>query len=155
MAGPNFLRRQKTLESLQIKRLHPDAVLPVRAHSTDAGLDLHAVEQVGIPVLGRNLVGTGIAVQIPKGYVGYITPRSGLAHSNGITVLNSPGTIDAGYTGEIKVNLVNHGQAPYVVTPGQRVAQLVIHPITLPEVEEVDELPATARGANGHGSSGL
>src|SRR5690625_7536117 len=75
--------------SLQIKRLHPDAVLPVRAHSTDAGLDLHAAEDVGIPVLGRNLVPTGIAVQIPKGYVGYITPRSGLAASHGLTVLRS------------------------------------------------------------------
>ena len=87
------------MESLQIKRLHPDAVLPVRAHSTDAGLDLHAAEDVGIPVLGRNLVPTGIAVQIPKGYVGYITPRSGLASSHGLTVLNAPGTIDAGFTG--------------------------------------------------------
>ena len=142
------------MESLQIKRLHPDAVLPVRAHSTDAGLDLHAVEQVGIPVLGRNLVPTGIAVQIPKGYVGYITPRSGLAHSNGITVLNSPGTVDSGYTGEIRVNLINHGQAPYVITPGQRIAQLVLHPIATPRIEEVTELPDTARGNNGHGSTG-
>ena len=142
------------MESLQIKRLHPDAVLPVRAHSTDAGLDLHAAEDVGIPVLGRNLVPTGIAVQIPKGYVGYITPRSGLAHSNGITVLNSPGTVDSGYTGEIRVNLINHGQAPYVITPGQRIAQLVLHPIATPRIEEVTELPDTARGNNGHGSTG-
>src|SRR5699024_12023795 len=115
-----------------VKRLHDIAVIPYRAHKNDAGLDLVAVEQVGIPVLGRALIGTGIAVAIPPGHDGYITPRSGLAHSHGITVLNSPGTIDAGYTGEIKVNLVNHGQAPYVVTPGQRVAQLVIHKIELP-----------------------
>lgn len=140
--------------TLKIQRLHEEAILPTRAHDTDAGLDLYAVEQVGIPVLGRNLVGTGIAVAIPEGHVGYITPRSGLAFSSGITVLNAPGTVDAGYTGEIKVNLVNHGQAPYVITPGQRIAQLVIHPITLPTVEEVDELPDTARGNNGHGSSG-
>ena len=140
--------------TLKVQRLHPDAILPTRAHDTDAGLDLYADEQVGIPVLGRNLVGTGIAVAIPPGHVGYITPRSGLAFSSGITVLNAPGTVDAGYTGEVKVNLVNHGQAPYVVTPGQRIAQLVIHPITLPTVEEVTELPDTARGANGHGSSG-
>ena len=140
---------------LDVKRLHPDAILPTRAHDTDAGLDLYAVEQVGIPVLGRNLVGTGIAVAIPPGHVGYITPRSGIAFSSGITVLNSPGTIDAGFTGELRVNLVNHGQAPYVVTQGQRIAQLVIHPIITPTVVEVTELPDTARGTNGHGSSGL
>ena len=139
---------------LDVKRLHTDAILPTRAHENDAGLDLYAAEQVGIPVLGRNLVRTGIAVAIPPGHVGYITPRSGLAHSNGITVLNSPGTIDAGYTGEIRVNLINHGQAPYVITPGQRIAQLVIHPIITPPVEEVDELPDTERGTSGHGSSG-
>ena len=142
------------MKSLQIKRLHPDAVLPVRAHSTDAGLDLHAAEDVGIPVLGRNLVPTGIAVQIPKGYVGYITPRSGLAHSNGITVLNSPGTIDAGFTGEIKIILINHGQAPYLIQPGERIAQLVIHKIELPWVQEVNNLPTSERGTNGFGSTG-
>ena len=142
------------MESLHIKKLHPDATLPVRAHSTDAGLDLHAVEQVGIPVLGRNLVGTGIAVHLPKGYVGYITPRSGLAASYGITVLNSPGTIDAGYTGELKVILVNHGQAPYLIQPGERIAQLTIHKIELPWVQEVNELPTSERNTNGFGSTG-
>ncbi|MDN6350091.1 MAG: dUTP diphosphatase [Yaniella sp.] len=140
--------------TLNIQRLHADAVLPTRAHEHDAGLDLYAAERVGIPVLGRNLVGTGIAVAIPPGHVGYITPRSGLAHSNGITVLNAPGTIDSGYVGEIRVNLINHGQAPHVITPGQRIAQLVIHPIITPTVVEVDELPDTERGTNGHGSSG-
>ena len=142
------------MESLHIKKLHPDATLPVRAHSTDAGLDLHAVEQVGIPVLGRNLVGTGIAVHLPKGYVGYITPRSGLAASYGITVLNSPGTIDAGYTGELKVILVNHGQAPYLIQPGERIAQLTIHKVELPWVQEVNELPTSDRNTNGFGSTG-
>ena len=140
--------------TLNIQRLHPDAILPTRAHENDAGLDLYAAVQVGIPVLGRNLVSTGIAVAIPPGHVGYITPRSGLAHSNGITVLNSPGAIDAGFTGEIKVNLINHGQAPYIITPGQRIAQLVLHPIITPTVVEVTELTDTARGANGHGSTG-
>lgn len=140
--------------NLPIMRLHDAAVIPYRAHANDAGLDLVAVEQVGIPVLGRALISTGIAVAIPAGHVGYITPRSGLAHSHGITVLNSPGTIDAGYTGEIKVNLVNHGQAPFVVTPGERIAQLVIHPIASPIVEEADHLPDSKRGENGHGSTG-
>lgn len=140
--------------TLNIQRLWSAAILPTRAHENDAGLDLYAAEQVGIPVLGRNLVGTGIAVAIPPGHVGYITPRSGLARSHGITVLNSPGTIDADYTGEIRVNLINHGQAPYVITPGQRIAQLVIQPIITPEIVEVTELPDTARGTNGHGSTG-
>ena len=141
--------------TLNIQRLHAAAILPTRAHENDAGLDLYAAVQVGIPVLGRNLVSTGIAVAIPPGHVGYITPRSGLAHSNGITVLNSPGTIDAGYTGEIKVNLVNHGQAPYVITPGQRVAQLVIHRIVTPVIEEVDQLEPSDRSENGFGSTGI
>lgn len=140
--------------TLNIQRLHAAAILPTRAHPDDAGVDLYAAVQVGIPVLGRNLVSTGIAVAIPPGHVGYITPRSGLAHSHGITVLNAPGTIDSGYVGEIRVNLINHGQAPYVITPGQRIAQLVIHPIITPEIIEVTELPNTARGANGHGSTG-
>ena len=141
--------------TLNIQRLHPDAILPTRAHPDDAGLDLYAAEQIGIPVLGRNLVSTGIAVAIPPGHVGYITPRSGLANSHGITVLNSPGTIDAGYNGEIKVNLINHGQAPYVITPGQRVAQLVIHRIVTPVIEEVDQLEPSDRSENGFGSTGI
>ena len=140
--------------TLNIQRLHADAILPTRAHENDAGLDLYAAVQVGIPVLGRNLVSTGIAVAIPPGHVGYITPRSGLASSHGITVLNAPGTVDAGFTGEIKVNLVNHGQAPYVITPGQRIAQLVIHKVELPELMEVDELEASQRGNQGFGSTG-
>ena len=141
--------------TLKIQRLHADAVLPTRAHENDAGLDLYAAVQVGIPVLGRNLVDTGIAVAIPPGHVGYITPRSGLASSHGITVLNAPGTVDAGFTGEIKVNLINHGQAPYVITPGQRIAQLVIHPIITPNVEEVDQLEPSDRSENGFGSTGI
>ena len=141
--------------TLNIQRLHAAAILPTRAHPDDAGLDLYAAEEIGIPVLGRNLVRTGIAVAIPPGHVGYITPRSGLAHSNGITVLNAPGTIDAGYTGEIRVNLVNHGQAPYVVTQGQRIAQLVIQPIITPAVEEVDQLEPSDRSENGFGSTGI
>ena len=141
--------------TLNIQRLHPDAILPTRAHENDAGLDLYAAVQVGIPVLGRNLVSTGIAVAIPPGHVGYITPRSGLAHSHGITILNAPGTVDAGFTGEIKVNLVNHGQAPYVITPGQRIAQLVIQPIASPVIEEVDQLEPSDRSENGFGSTGI
>ena len=141
--------------TLNIQRLHAAAILPTRAHENDAGLDLYAAEQVGIPVLGRNLVGTGIAVAIPPGHVGYITPRSGLAHSNGITVLNAPGTVDSGYTGEIKVNLINHGQAPYLVQPGERIAQLIIQKIELPWVQEVNDLPTSERSTNGFGSTGL
>ena len=140
--------------TLNTQRLHANAELPTRAHEQDAGLDLYSAEKIGIPVLGRNLVRTGISVAIPPGHVGYITPRSGLSHSHGITVLNSPGTVDSGYTGEIRVNLINHGQAPYVVNVGQRIAQLIIQPIATPTVVEVTELPNTPRGANGHGSTG-
>lgn len=140
--------------TLQVQKLSDHAILPTRAHSTDAGVDLYAVEDIAIPVLGRRLVNTGIAVAIPAGHVGYITPRSGLANSHGITVLNSPGTVDSGYGGELKVNLVNHGQAPYVVNAGERIAQLVIHKVEMPEPVEVDNLPASQRGTNGHGSSG-
>src|SRR5699024_9791962 len=96
----------------------------------------------------------GIAAQIPKGYVGYITPRSGLAASHGLTVLNAPGTIDAGFTGEIKVILVNHGQAPYLIQPVERIAQLIIHTIDMQWLQEVNELPTSERGANGFGSTG-
>src|SRR5699024_5679975 len=154
MAGSILLKGTNTLESIKIKRLHPDAVLPVRAHSTDAGLDLHASEDVCIPVLRCNLVPSGMAAQSPNGYGSYITPRTGLAASHGRTVLNAPGTIDAGFTGEIKVILVNHGQAPYLIQPGERIAQLVIHKIELPWVQEVNELPTSERGANGFGSTG-
>ena len=140
---------------LPIRRLRDGAVLPARAYHGDAGLDLSACERVELAPGERAVVGTGLAVAIPEGYAGFVQPRSGLADRHGITVVNSPGLIDSGYRGELKVILLNtDSQHPFVVEPGMRIAQLVV--LELPEIEldEVDELPATERGVRGHGSSG-
>jgi dUTP pyrophosphatase len=143
------------LIGLPIQRLRPDAVIPARAYEGDAGLDLAACERVELAPGERAVVGTGLAVAIPEGHAGFVQPRSGLADRHGITIVNSPGLIDSGYRGELKVILLNTDNAhAFVVEPGMRVAQLVV--LALPAVEpaEVDELPATERGARGHGSSG-
>ena len=134
--------------------LDKGATAPTRAHSTDAGLDLYALHPATIPPGQRQLVGTGVHVAIPPGYVGMICPRSGLAHKYGLTVLNAPGIIDAGYTGEIKVNLHNAGPGFSGVNAGERIAQLVITPIADAQLERVDTLDTTERGDNGHGSTG-
>jgi dUTP pyrophosphatase len=140
---------------LPIQRLREDAVIPARAYDGDAGLDLAACERVELPPGERAVVGTGLAVAIPEGYAGFVQPRSGLADRHGITVVNSPGLIDSGYRGELKVILLNTDSAhPFVVEPGMRIAQLVVLELPEVELEEVDELPATERGVRGHGSSG-
>jgi dUTP pyrophosphatase len=139
---------------LAIKKLRSNAVVPVRAYSGDAGLDLSACERVSLAPGQRALVPTGLAVAIPEGYAGYVQPRSGLAAKHGISIVNTPGLVDSGYRGELLVNLVNTDRADsFVVEPGMRIAQLVI--LELPEVElvEVDELPASERGVRGFGSS--
>ncbi|MFL5955127.1 MAG: dUTP diphosphatase [Gaiellaceae bacterium] len=139
---------------VQIKRLRDEAVVPERAYAGDAGLDLAACEQVELAPGERALVPTGLAVAIPEGYAGYVQPRSGLAAKHGISIVNTPGLVDSGYRGELRVNLVNTDpREPFVVEPGMRIAQLVI--LELPEVElvEVDELPASERGVRGFGSS--
>ena len=134
--------------------LDEGATTPARAHDTDAGLDLYSLESATIPPGGRELVGTGVHVAIPPGYVGLICPRSGLAHKAGLTVLNAPGIIDAGYTGEIKVNLHNAGDEVYWAETGTRIAQLVITPVPDAHLVQVDTLESTERGSNGHGSTG-
>ena len=134
--------------------LDDGATAPTRAHDTDAGLDLYALHPADIPPGQRHLVGTGVHVAIPPGYVGMICPRSGLAHKHGLTVLNAPGIIDAGYTGEIKVNLHNTGDEVCWVETGARIAQLVIAPIPDAHLVQVDSLDTTERGDNGHGSTG-
>ena len=134
--------------------LDDGATAPTRAHSTDAGLDLYSSRGCPINPGERRLVGTGVHVAIPPGYVGMICPRSGLAHKSGLTVLNAPGIIDAGYTGEIKVNLHNAGDALQHVDAGDRIAQLVITPIPDAHLVQVDTLDTTERGGNGHGSTG-
>lgn len=141
-------------------RLDRDLPLPTRAHEGDAGVDLYSAQDVELAPGHRVLVGTGIAVAIPHGMVGLIHPRSGLAARVGLSIVNSPGTIDAGYRGEIKVSLINHDpESPIVVRRGERIAQLVVQRVELPDLVEVtsfDEagLADTTRGDGGHGSSG-
>ena len=134
--------------------LDDGATAPTRAHFTDAGLDLYSPEKVLIPPGERELISTGVHVAIPPGYVGMVCPRSGLAHDRGLTVLNAPGIIDAGYTGEIMVNLYNSEGLTQGVEAGERIAQLVIAPIANAQLVQVDALGATERGDNGHGSTG-
>jgi dUTP pyrophosphatase len=139
---------------LPIQRLRPDAVVPRRAYSGDAGLDLSSCERVELGPGERALVPTGLAVAIPEGYAGFVQPRSGLATKHGISIVNSPGLVDSGYRGELLVNLVNTDKrAPFVVEPGMRIAQLVVLPIPELELVEVDELPESERGVRGFGSS--
>ena len=140
---------------LPIQRLRPDAVLPERAYHGDAGLDLAACERVELAPGERAVVCTGLAVAIPEGYAGFVQPRSGLADRHGISIVNSPGLIDSGYRGELKVILINSDSArAFIVEPGMRIAQLVVLEVPELELTEVDELPATERGVRGHGSSG-
>ena len=134
--------------------LDDGATAPTRAHDTDAGLDLHSKRKAIVLPYSRQLVPTGVHVAIPPGYVGMICPRSGLAHKHGLTVLNAPGIIDAGYTGEIKVNLHNTEDRAVVLPSGARIAQLVITPIPDAHLVQVDTLDTTERGDNGHGSTG-
>ncbi|MBA3733925.1 MAG: dUTP diphosphatase [Actinobacteria bacterium] len=137
-----------------MQRLRPEAVVPERAYSGDAGLDLTACEHVELAPGERALVGTGLAVAIPEGYAGFVQPRSGLAAQNGLTVVNSPGLVDSGYRGELRVVLLNTDRVePFVVEPGMRIAQLVVLPIPELELVEVEELPSSERGVRGFGSS--
>ena len=130
-------------------------MIPSRAYTGDAGLDLAACERVELRPGERALVGTGLAVAIPDGYAGFVQPRSGLAARHGISIVNTPGLVDAGYRGELKVTLLNTDMhESFIVEPGMRIAQLVVLPIAAVEPVEVDELPASARGADGFGSSG-
>ena len=137
-------------------RLRDDAVLPSRAHSGDAGFDQSACEEITIGVGERAAVGTGIAVEIPDGHAGLVVPRSGLALRHGISMVNSPGVIDAGYRGEVRLLLLNTDNASaFTVEPGMRVAQLLVVPLADIELIETDEATATDRGVGGFGSSGL
>lgn len=129
--------------------------MPARAHPGDAGVDLYSTIDLELPAGRRQLVGTGIAVALPMGTVGLIHPRSGLAARAGLSIVNSPGTIDAGYRGEIKVCLINLDPEQAVsISRGDRIAQLVVQRVELPDFVEVDDLDETSRGDGGHGSSG-
>ncbi len=126
-----------------------------RAHEGDAGADLAAAESVTIPPGGRALIGTGLSMAIPTGYAGFVLPRSGLAIKLGVTVSNAPGLIDSGYRGELRVGLTNHGDEPFEVRIGDRIAQLVIMAVEEPEFVDVETLDDTHRGAGGFGSTGV
>ena len=139
---------------LRIRRLSPDAIIPAYAHPGDAGLDLHACEDVALDPGVACLVPTGVAIELPEATEAQVRPRSGLALKHSVTVLNTPGTIDEGYRGEVGVVLINHGSATFQVTRGMRIAQLVVQKRWTVEVVEVDGLTDTTRGAGGFGSTG-
>ncbi len=140
---------------LPVRRLDPRAVMPSRAHPGDAGLDLVALDPCDLAPGARAAVPTGLAVAVPVGFAGLVVPRSGLARRHGVTVANAPGLIDAGYRGELVVLLVNLGDAPHRVEPGDRIAQLVLVPVALAEPVVVDDLPPSdGRGDGGFGSTG-
>ena len=137
------------------KKIDPTAQLPSYAHPGDAGMDVRSIEELTIPPGGRALVRTGLVMQLPPDTEAQVRPRSGLALKHGVTVLNAPGTIDAGYRGEVGVILANFGDAPFVVEKGMKVAQIVVARVEQAEIEEVLETDATMRGADGFGSTGL
>jgi dUTP pyrophosphatase len=138
-----------------VHQLDPDLPLPSYAHPSDAGADLYAAEDAVIAPGERKLVRTGVAIALPDGFVGLVHPRSGLAVKKGLTVLNAPGTVDAGYRGEILINLVNHDpSAPAKIVRGERIAQLVVQRVERAHFHGVEQLPGSARGTGGHGSTG-
>lgn len=141
--------------AIQITRLDPDLPLPAYAHPGDAGVDLFAREDVTLAPGERRLVPTGVALALPEGFVALVHPRSGLAHRSGLSIVNAPGTIDAGYRGEIQVCLVNLDQTtPIALSRGDRIAQLVIQRFERARFVEVPELPDSVRGSGGYGSTG-
>ncbi|MGC0363750.1 dUTP pyrophosphatase [Rhodococcus sp. 27YEA15] len=141
--------------SVALKRLDPDLPIPRRAHPGDAGVDLYATDDVVLEPGRRALVGTGIAVALPVGTVGLIHPRSGLAAKSGLSIVNAPGTVDAGYRGELKVCLINlDPEIAIEINRGDRIAQLLVQRVELADFVEVDSLDETSRGTGGYGSSG-
>jgi len=140
---------------VKIKKIKNEAILPYKAYESDAGYDIFAAESAVIMPGESALIGTGFAMALPKGTEAQIRPRSGLALNHQVTLLNSPGTIDEGYRGEIKVILINHGKEPFVVKVGMKIAQMVIAPVLQTSIAEVDVLDETARGDAGFGSTGV
>lgn len=139
-----------------VQKLRPDAVVPRYMTAHAAGLDVAAAidAPIEIAVGQRAAISTGLAIKLPEGYEAQVRPRSGLAREHGVTCVNAPGTIDADYTGPIVILLINHGDAPVRIAPGQRIAQLVIAPVVQAELVEAAELPRTERGSGGFGSTG-
>jgi dUTP pyrophosphatase len=140
--------------TVRVKRLSPDAKIPTAAKVGDVAFDLYSMIDYELRPGARFAVPTGIAVEIPPGYEGQVRPRSGLALKEGVTVLNTPGTIDSGYRGEVKTIMMNHNGEPFKITRGMRISQLAIRPVPDVEFIEVDELSETERGRGGFGSTG-
>jgi dUTP pyrophosphatase len=141
--------------TLKVRRLDARAQLPTRAYPGDAGLDLYSLDEHTLAPGERASIGTGVSIEIPDGQAGLVLPRSGLAARHGIALVNAPGLIDAGYRGEIRVLLLNTDpREPFSISPGDRIAQLVLVKVEVPDVVEVEELALSQRGAGGFGSSG-
>ena len=140
--------------NVQFQRLDPRAIVPTYAHATDAGADLACLDDFSLEPGQRKLVGTGIAIALPEGYVGLVHPRSGLAHKNGISIVNAPGTIDSDYRGEICVILINLSEVDYTIKSGDRIAQMVVSRHERIEWKQVAELSSSARGEGGFGHTG-
>lgn len=139
---------------LKVQKIHNEAIIPNYAHKGDAGLDLYSVEEVKINPSETSLIKTGIKIELPPQTEAQVRPRSGLALKHGITVLNTPGTIDEGYRGEVGVVLINHGKETFIVEKGMKIAQMVVKPVWYVEVDEVEELSETERAEGGFGSTG-
>lgn len=140
---------------LKIRRVHPDASLPSYAHEGDAGLDIRSVEELEIAPGARALVHTGLVFMLQPGWEAQVRPRSGLALKHGVTVLNTPGTIDAGYRGEVGVILANFGTDLFKIAKGDKIAQIVVSPVVRADIVETNEIDATERGSGGFGSTGV
>jgi len=141
--------------NVKVRKTSPGARLPKMEHEGDSGFDLYSTEDVLLKPMERRLVGTGIALSFGKGFEAQVRPKSGLAINHGITLLNTPGTIDSGYRGEVKVVVANLGEKEYRIEKGSKIAQLVFCRVEAPEIVEVAELENTARGSGGFGSTGL
>ena len=139
---------------IPLRRLDPGLPIPAHAHAGDGGVDLYAASNMSLVPGERSLAATGVAVAIPDGFAGFVTPRSGLAARSGLGIVNAPGLVDSGYRGEIKVILVNHGSETVEIRRGDRIAQLVVVAVEAQELVEVEELPPSRRGESGFGSTG-
>ena len=141
--------------TLKFKLTHPDAILPEYAHPGDAGMDVRSVDDLTIKPGERALVHTGLVMMLPAGYEAQVRPRSGLALKKGVTVLNTPGTIDEGYRGEVGVILANFGSEDFVVSKGDKIAQIVVAPVTIAQIVETSDVDETERGEGDFGSTGV
>jgi len=140
---------------IKIKKLHPNAIMPHYAHEGDAGMDVYSTKDVILLPSQRRLIPTGLSFQIPKGFEIQIRPKSGLALKHGLTIVNTPGTLDSGYRGELGIILLNTGEAPYEIKKAEKVAQIILARYEEAEIQEVHELGDSSRGISGYGSTGL